>query len=371
MIHRSFTKIVLLMLSLSSYNIACKNIIAGNIHKNVELGNGMLFYATAKILSLKYNIPLFYTPFKHSELFCLSDNEKSIDPTKQNRLNFMSIVYEKDLLGKNNAAFFTELHTLIDYINPIHIEELKKNIKFKKIPNVSPLPKDVISIAVHIRKGNGSDEAFHVNLRSKQEFDYNKSKVQIINNYEYFIFDCWSFKRNNGYFDYDDFYYNCLKNNLYSNSSKTINTNTENSYSKSNQDTIRYVDGVNFPPNQYYIDQLNALANEYSNKKLFVHIITDAVDPENLIKIIKQHIKNSNVTFYYENNRHLSYTERIHQDLYFLSRTNVLIRGYSSFARIAEFLGNHEQIIFPLDCEWDGNKLIMTKIIDNKINFRN
>ena len=117
-----------------------------------------------------------------------------------------------------------------------------------------------------------------------------------------------------------------------------------------------------FPPDQYYIDQILKIHNELNQVPLFVQLFTDDRNPQALLERIKSATNQSNIIFYYHDNRGYSYKDRVAQDLYNMARCDVLIRGQSYFSRAAELVGSHKVVIHPLESRIQNNKLIMTKI---------
>jgi hypothetical protein len=298
----------------------------------LQIGENMIELALAKILSLKYNLPLLYKPIKYSDLFVISDVETKLEDQKFDAR--IPVQTENDIkceLNNNakNILFWTTIRTKIDSIESQHIQELKRVLQPKKIPLVNRIPTDQITIAVHIRKGNGGGEHYDGQVSSLQEFDFDRNRVKYLHNYNNYPFDWETYQRNS---------------------------------------PVNLVDKVDswftkFPPNQYYIDQIKWLVNSVKEKKIYIQIFTDDKSPLDLLQNIKQHFNNPNITLHFENNTDYLFADRIIQDLYSMSRFDILIRSQSYFARLAELMGNHKLIVYPLKAHWEQKKLIMNTIV--------
>ncbi len=333
------------------FNIVCKNYITNDV--SVQLGDGLINFSIAKILALKYpdKIELLYRPFMHHELFALETCEKKLDYNSQ----FSKTVFvrsDEDIINnkEDNVLFIATLGTKVNSIDDSLIKELKKVVKLKKIPKINELPDDLITVAVHIRKGNGGGAIYDGEQSSLQIFDFERSQVKYVNDFFNYPFDWESYQR---------------KDNILNN----IQLKNYKDYAEKwtcegkPRDRVDYFQ-VKLPPDQFYIDQIKKLSHDLNNSKLFVQIFTDDRNPFELLERIKENINLPNVTICYENNWQFSFHERVEQDLFGLSRTDILIRPQSNFSRMAELIGNHKIVIYPLEFSWvENNKLVMDKIV--------
>lgn len=305
-------------------NNNCHNIITNN--QGGQTG-GLIDFALGKILSLKYNLDFYYTPFKYSDLFILDSCEKKIDMVVGSYTKLL-IWDENDIiqnLNKGNMLFEAHIGTSMGCIDKSLIDILKKEIQLKEIPPVNPIPKNIITIAVHIRKGNGGGEIYDGEQSSLQLYNFDRNRVIYIYNPDEYPFG---------------------------------------------EDYCRRIDcglawQTKFPPEQYYVDQIVKLSKELDNPPLYIQLFTDDKEPFNLLERIKQAVNLPTIVFHYENNRNLSFKERIACDLYSMLQFDVLIRSQSYFARSAQLMGDHKVVIYPIKGEWDNNNriLIMKKIV--------
>lgn len=319
------------------YFVFCNSLFAEMYIANSNggyVGDNIASYALAKSFSLKYGIPFVYTPFDHSNLFVLDDKEKRADTlkwkTEPERIN---VVTESDI--KNNldksGLFFVSIIAQCSDIKIEWVNQIKQLVQLKKIPDVPDLPKDILTIAVHIRKGNGGGEHYDGEQTSVQLFTSNPSLINYIFDYPYYCFQ-WPLN---------------LK-----------------SFNPKHQ--VDRVDAwqTKFPPEQYYVDQLIKLHQDLNFCPLHIQIFTDDRSPIELVNRLKKAVGISNCIYSYYDNTNKIHHERIAEDLFMMSRCDILIRGQSYFSRIAELMGNHNKIIFPINYMWwEKDKLIMSEIV--------
>ncbi len=288
-----------------------------------RLGDHLLTYCLTKTISNIYNIPMLYTLFNYSDKFTLHTYEKWYTPQKKYTLNTKSRtkIFEQVIEITNSVKKQIQKPTL--YICTLKsrppecsgfsamYQYVKNNPIFKKhlvkmltpiIPvEIIDLPDNVISVAVHIRKGGGYDQPLYTDYIQKKHHQ----------------------KR-----------------------------------------PIYFADKIyprRFPPEIYYIEQIKYLAHIFNDKDLFVHIFTDDQNPQIIINRFEKKLSNYPITFSYrkKGNRHDAH---VLDDLFNMTRFDCLIRPASSFSKIAQLLGNHQIIIYPKQAEWINAKLVVTKI---------
>ncbi len=312
-----------------------------------HIGHATIAYCLAKVLSHKYGLPLLYTPFPFSDIFEFDTIEQRT--TNQAITRTIFVKHEHQIvtnLKADNLKFDVSIYTFINTItfDPIKLLRPLLQIKSKdKIAHlVSQPPKNHLTLAVHIRKGNGGTHQYDGELHSVQHFDHDKSKVTYISSGSYYPFD-WGSHIRSGFQNYP-------LSGLISNSLDRALIDKAPGW------------GTKFPPEQYYVDQIVKISTEYKDKPIFVQIFTDDKNPEGLLGRIQQATHKKNITFYYHDNRKYSFKERVAQDMFSMARFDVFIRSQSYFARIVEIMGEHKVTIFPLEYHWEKDKLIMHKI---------
>lgn len=349
----------LALLSFFSLGICCRTLPSAPRCAVVSVsatlvGDAISSFANAKMLALCYKLPFYYSSFGHYSCFMLSRLEKNAGEI-QNYGDYLKIhVCDERLvpenIGKDKVVFLGSIITPVVNVEPAWIAELKKDLQPVKIPTVNVLPSDRITVAVHVRKGNGGGEHYDGTLSSVQQFDFDRSQVSYIP----------ASLRFNYAFDWETFIRD-MNGKLVS-SSFARGDITRLTYPVENMDSL-YGWETKFPPEQYYIDQVIKLSACLRGVPLFVQIFTDDKDPLALVARFRSAVTNVNAIIHYEDNRKKDHEQRIIEDLYNMSRFQVFIRSQSYFARVAELMGDHAVIFYPLNYAWQGKKLIMNKII--------
>src|SRR5579885_155942 len=153
---------------------------------NLQMGDNITEYALAKLLSLKYNIPYYHWKFSYADLFILDSQEQPLPEKQFNRV--VRVTCEQDIIDNLNSdeevLFWTTIRTRIDSINPDLLESLRLSLRLKDAPAKEDLlPKDRITVAVHIRKGNGGGQFYDGEQASLQQFDFDRSRINYMTDY--------------------------------------------------------------------------------------------------------------------------------------------------------------------------------------------
>ena len=214
-----------------------------------RFGDKIVYYTIAKWLSHRFNIPLLLKSFEYSSMLRLGKNEKkySNEMLKKFEGGLLKIRSEQDIImhAKDNIIFESDKYF---YINGsfrkeqlmaymLQDQSFMKELKHMLQPVVPlsqiKLPKDKITIAVHIRKGGGVDKPLY-------SIQYYQNKK------ESYADKTWALK---------------------------------------------------FPPEQYYVDQIKKTSSLFADKPLFIYIFTDDRNPSKLVDRIKKAVNKNNITF--------------------------------------------------------------------------
>ncbi len=144
-----------------------------------RFGDNLLSYIHAKWISYKYGIPLFYKPFIYSEKLRLHIQEARYSEAEQNAY-IKTIILGKSVMpqeGDSSVLYYVpyfpeskwELaecvnfqgkawdYFEVDWNDAGFIAELRKGIAPAHVISKIALPKDRVSVAVHVRRGGSHD----------------------------------------------------------------------------------------------------------------------------------------------------------------------------------------------------------------------
>lgn len=315
-----------------------------------RLGDNITTVCKAEYFSHVYGIPFFYKPFPYSDEFKVhsiaTPFTAELEQQYQEKIVINCIQDIEDGLksGKSilfESHFLTETPWLYCYSrqNPKYLT-LIQDI-FSPLTPIQTLPKppSVITVALHVRKGGG----FDMPLASQQEYDdFTPIKgIYLTKNMPAnSCIDIWPIK-----WPASTMYIEAVK--------KFVAQKTRNS---------DYVWPVKFPPDQYYIDQLKYLADYLKDQNLLVYLFTDDPNPEAIMKRYSTALEDyPRIIFSYRKvgNHH---TKNVLHDLFSLTQCDCLISASSSFAHVAQLLGNHSIIMMPTHATTYPDKVIMDKV---------
>ena len=290
-----------------------------------------MVYLLAKCIAHKYNLPLLYKQIEYSEFLNLHYHEpQRYEKEQTQKLHYRcSILKESDLQNHTHekTLFISSLkfrapetsgtYKLRKYFlkNPDLLQEIKFMLTPIKQPNIPKLPKNKLSVALHVRKGGGFDEP----LKSQQ------------------------------YYSTDD---------IPSHVEQAPITKIEMRRFADKRHPLR------FPPEQFYVDQLKQLADDYPNQQLYVFIFSDEKNLKALCNRLKIAVNNKNITFDYRKDDPSQY---IIDDCIAMQHFDILIRPASSYSKTAQILGNNKLTIYPTKSYWYQDYLVIDKV---KINYQ-
>lgn len=361
----SFVFITATLSTLILFNQNKQSTIILNDYSGSRLGDQLIGYSKAKWLSYKYAIPFKLIPFHGSEELNVSHEEKYTNLSNLfNRIFYkffgqrIRINSEEELVAalatlKKPTLFLVHMGTrLCEHINnnagtdahdnawrpsviyelmrqnPPFSQELKKMLQPLTPINHMNVPKDRMTIAVHLRKGGGFDPS----LASKQYFDKQFQVTQ-----------------------YEQIYSSPKDNNFLPYLSKNIPSCFYDPKNTSQAADKQYLD--KFPPEQYYVNQIQNISNLFGDIPLYVYIFTDDQNPIALMKRIEKNVNKPNILFdcRTEKNRH---NTNVIYDMHAMADFDCLIRSGSHFAYISQLVGNHKIAVYPLHLTWINSEIL-------------
>lgn len=286
--------------------------------KAARLGDNLICYLHAKWISYKYNIPLLYKPFPHSDEFLFDDLEcryffdqrvreipvvRGYDRfQKFRKVLKRDIVFtvpyfpesfgEREVYKKNNGIHFPCF--AVDWKEEKFRGLVTEMLKPKKPLKLLDFPNDKLSVAIHVRTGGGFDR-------------------------------------------------------------------------EGLGEDILFTGKL--PPKKFYLDALEALQKLLPDQELYFYIFTDDSHPEKLASWIEDHLKNLRTAPFTVGYRILEnkHDLNILEDMFSMLQFDCLIRPESNFSIIPSLLKDYKILIHPL--EWYKRKndhpLVTLKIVSN------
>jgi hypothetical protein len=304
-----------------------------------RLGDHIYSFCLAKWLAYKHGIDFYYVPFESSDVFSIKKYEKLL--TKKRKKKFKKIIRirtEEDLVYqlktvRENTLFLVEFLAKIcarqgikktdplmkgtvaaNWLflfmkqNPQFEAAIKRDLKLQQNFHDIDAPREMITIAVHVRKGGGFDAPLISCQYIDQEF-----------------VDVGLQQRDNSHNDQADRKH-----------------------------------PLKFPPEQYYVEQLIKIADMLNDRPIWVCIFTDDQDPEGLVKRFEQRINRSNVKLVAAHNGHNIFQKNMLEDVYQMACFDCLVKPASHFSWIAQLIGRHRMIVYPQWVEWNDAKNMNT-----------
>lgn len=119
---------------------------------------------------------------------------------------------------------------------------------------------------------------------------------------------------------------------------------------------------LKFPPDSYYIAEIQRMAHIYPDKRLYVYIFSDDQHPKEIAIRYAAAIQNPNLVFNWENYPSDDDSYQMFYDFFSMAKFDCLIRSGSSFSLMAGFLGNHKIIITPMHYILQGDDPVVDKV---------
>ena len=270
-------------------------------HLTGRLGNNLISYFHAKWISYKYNLPLMYKPFDHSDEFAFHELEErdldDFEDTFENRvtlekLSLLKIDYPNILFV---IPYFRDMGPQPEKRVPIRFYVDWEDRGFKKIlkthlkprfpidPIVPPTGK--ISVLVHIRTGG--------------DFDTEAVKLKL---------------------------------------------------------------PLKFPPLSYYANALRKVSVHYKHAPIYAFILTDDSNPEALAKNLQQQLPHRrNIEFDWRKGK-VGHDVKVLDDFFTIPNFQCLIRADSTFSEMAARLGDFDIVISPVKGHVENERIVIDQI---------
>ncbi len=126
---------------------------------------------------------------------------------------------------------------------------------------------------------------------------------------------------------------------------------------------------LKFPPDEFFVSQIKKISELLNDEPMYVYIFTDSSDPKALLENYRVSINKSNITYgCREKGNH--HEQNVLEDFFAFLQFDCLIRGESNFAIIPDLIGKHKIVAYPLNYQWDVNKLEITEVETTIRDFR-
>lgn len=289
-----------------------------------SLINNIYAYSIAKWLSYKYNVSFYAQAFVESENFSIETEDNLLKPDIASSFtNTVDISSEDELIKSlyiyNKPTLFTvgrqtTLHFAPSLVETIHWPDpmtnfffhtamhapleksLHKSLSPKNEYTTQELPYDKITVAVYVRKGTAENLPL-VSIQYNDEWDQFIAKKVL-----------------------------------------------KPFFAKGSD----FLQPLQFPPEQFYVDQIIKLSAMFYDTPMHVCVFTDDKKPEKIVARLQARINKTNIAFTY-NQHSQSDSELLSMlnDIHLMAQYDCLIRPQSDVAFIAQLVGNHKIVMWP------------------------
>ncbi len=288
-----------------------------------RLGDQILNYCKHKWLAHKYNLDLYVPDFTYKQCFALNQLEKSEKQLDRDKyMHNVKIKADTDIRPRRDqdmlyvGHYYLMINSIADQskwadhlfgltiVDAVFGNKIQNMLRLRVELSDIALPSNCISVAMHIRKGGGFDKPL-ASVQYKDQID-GSSKIK--------------------------------KGSQFADRSQPFK----------------------FPPEQFYLDQLCNLY-EYLNKQdLCVYVFTDDKNPQAIVDRLQERVPYKNIQFNWRPSGN-AHNKNVIEDIYAMSQCDYLIRSKSHYPWIAQMMGQHKGIIYPVSYSWKGALLHFTK----------
>jgi hypothetical protein len=103
---------------------------------------------------------------------------------------------------------------------------------------------------------------------------------------------------------------------------------------------------LKFPPDSYYIEQIERISKIFKNRSLYVYILTDDLDPASIVNKYRAALNNSNIHFDYRKTDN-GPSQNVLEDFFFMTKFDCLVICQSNFSLMASKLADFALVITP------------------------
>lgn len=178
--------IILIVFLLCSSHFSCAQPPAITFKGGGRLGDKLMVYCKAKWFAYKHGVQFFCPDFPYKDQLRLSGSDKRLTQEVEKTYRYRKIIkHEQELFPiQNDILYIVDFYAVSDEMSdivtmknvfnahPDFMSELRHCISPYKSLDSFTLPKDVVSVAVHVRKGSGSD----ISLSTKELHEYAQKK---------------------------------------------------------------------------------------------------------------------------------------------------------------------------------------------------
>jgi hypothetical protein len=296
----------------SEFINAAKNAIV-QMDQGERLGDRLLIISAVQYFALKNGLDFYYYPSSLLDKFTLSIYNNQFNQNVKACYKHIVTFNEATCNQAAPSTLFMAPWSVIDAFclnfNKRHLQrDLFEHLQTMLTPLIDvpklDIPDGYVSVAAHIRKGDGYDAP----LRS----------AQIYKNVDPIF---WG-----------------------------DNHQSQKQHRRASDDEWPN----KFPPEQYYIDQINFLADLLADEQIICFIFSDSHDPEALTRRIAHHCNRKNINFV---NATSDKSDSPIIDMRRIASCECLIRAQSAYSIVAQIMGNHKIVISPKACAWHSDFL--------------
>lgn len=268
-----------------------------------RLGDNLLAYLHAKWIAYKYKLPFLYRPFEFSDQFKLDKMDQPYDASQFSFTNEVTISDENQIHTDPASTLF-----VVPYFPECLLEY--------EMINLDWLP--YFEVDWH-------DPTFHEEVVQSLTLKKNISTPKLPHDR---ITVAIHVRRGGGVDNYA-------------------------------QASVIYP--LKFPPDSFYIEQLERIAKMYKGSKLYVFIFTDDLNPKAIVKEYERALNNRLIKFDCRA-KHNGPKANILEDFFFMTKFDCLIRSESNFSLVASKLGNYKVAIHPKSCKYENGQIVIDQV---------